>query len=178
MKNRALARRYGIALYQVAKEKKEEQRIFDELILVIDSIKENADFEKLVYGSILTAVQKKELIRKIYDGRISPELVDFLCVCIDKGREKDLEEIKTVYDDFWYEDEGIVPVYVSSAVPLDQDRTEALQKAFAKRLGKPVAIITKLDESLIGGISARVGGTVYDGSISGQLAKLSYQLHK
>ena len=59
MKNRALARRYGIALYQVAKEKKEEQRIFDELILVIDSIKENADFEKLVYCSILTSVQNK-----------------------------------------------------------------------------------------------------------------------
>ncbi|MGI5825007.1 MAG: ATP synthase F1 subunit delta [Bacillota bacterium] len=177
MRNKALARRYGIALYQTAKEKHEEQRIFDELSLVINSIHENADFEKLIFGSIITAKEKKELIQKIYTDRVSPELVDFLCVCIDKGRERELEEIKTVYDDFWYEDEGIIPVYVSSAIMLDEKRQEALKKAFAKKLGQPVAIIVKVDESLIGGISARVGGTVYDGSISGHLARLSYQLH-
>ena len=178
MKNRTLARRYGIALYQAAKDKHKEQEIFDELTLVINSIHENADFEKLIFGSLITAKEKKELVKKVYDGRISPELVDFLCVCIDKNREKELEEIKTVYDDFWYEDEGIVPVYVSSAIELDDQRKEGLKKAFEKRLGCPVAIIVKVDESLIGGISARVGGTVYDGSISGQLARLSYQLHK
>lgn len=178
MKNRTLARRYAIALYNVAKENNKEQQIFDELNLVIDSIQENDDFKKLIYGGIITAVEKKELIQKIYAERVSPELVDFLCVCIDKGREKDLEAIKSVYDEFWYEDEGIVPVYVSSAIPLDAERKEGLKQAFAKRLGRQVEVIVSIDESLLGGISARVGGTVYDGSISGQLARLSRQLHE
>lgn len=178
MKNRTLARRYAIALYNVAKEKNKEQQIFDELNLVIDSIQDNDDFKKLIYGGIITAVEKKELIQKIYAERVSPELVDFLCVCIDKGRERDLEAIKSVYDEFWYEDEGIVPVYVSSAIPLDAERKEGLKQAFAKRLGRQVEVIVSIDESLLGGISARVGGTVYDGSISGQLARLSRQLHE
>lgn len=178
MKNRALARRYGIALYQIAKEKHKEQLIFDELSLVIGSIHENADFEKLVLGSIITSVEKKQLLQKVYGGRISDELLDFLFVCIDKNRMELLAEIKVVYDDFWYEDEGIVPVYVSSAIELDETYRQKLKAAFEKRLGQPAAIIVKVDESLIGGISARVGGTVYDGSISGQLAKLSYELHE
>ncbi len=178
MKNRALARRYGIALYQIAKEKHKEQLIFDELSLVINSIHENADFQKLVLGSIITAVDKKQILQKVYGGRISDELLDFLFVCIDKNRMELLPEIKVVYDDFWYEDEGIVPVYVSSAIELDETYCQKLQAAFEKRLGQPAAIIVKVDESLIGGISARVGGTVYDGSISGQLAKLSYELHE
>ena len=178
MKNRTLARCYAIALYNVAKEKNKEQQIFDELNLVIDSIQENDDFKKLIYGGIITAVEKKELIQKIYAERVSPELVDFLCVCIDKGRERDLEAIKIVYDEFWYEDEGIVPVYVSSAIPLDAERKEGLKQAFVKRLGRQVEVIVSIDESLLGGISARVGGTVYDGSISGQLARLSRQLHE
>ncbi len=178
MKDRALARRYGVALYQVAKDCHKEQVIFDELSLVIHSIQENNDFKKLILGSLITAEKKKQLVEEIYGGRISQELVNFLCVCMDKGRERDLEEIKTVYDDFWYEDEGIVPVYVSSAIPLDEEHQTGLKEAFEKRLGQPVAIIVKVDESLIGGISARVGGTVYDGSLSGQLTRLSYLLHE
>lgn len=176
MKNSVLARRYGIALYNIAKEQKKEQLIFDELNLVINSIKENADFEKLIMGSIITATEKKELIRKIYTERISADLVNFLCVCVDKGRERDLPEINRVYDEFWYEDEGIVPVYVSTVIPLDEKRIADLKTAFEKRLNKTVEIIETIDESLIGGISARVGGVVYDGSISGQLARLKYRL--
>ena len=176
MKNSVLARRYGIALYNIAKELEKEQLIFDELTLVINSIKENADFEKLIMGSLITAAKKKELVRNIYTNRVSEELVNFICVCIDKGRERDLPAIKSVYDEFWYEDEGIVPVYVSTVIPLDAGRIDGLKKAFEKRLNKTVEIIVTIDESLIGGISARVGGVVYDGSISGQLARLNYQL--
>ena len=96
MKDRALARRYGVALYQVAKDCHKEQVIFDELSLVIHSIQENNDFKKLILGSLITAEKKKQLVEEIYGGRISQELVNFLSVCMDKVRERDLEENKTV----------------------------------------------------------------------------------
>lgn len=178
MINNILAHRYGKALFDIAKEQGRADAFSEDFALVITSIRENEDFKNLILGRIISVSAKKDLVRKIYTDRIESKLIDFICVCIDKGREKELPAIKDAYDECCDVERGITPVHVSSAVELDKTRLNKLNEAFAKKLGGPVRIIVDVDKSLVGGIAARVGDMVYDGSITGQLERLRHQLHK
>ena len=73
---------------------------------------------------------------------------------------------------------GRIKAQISSARPLDAGQLEALRQALTRRIGTEVAIESEVDSSLIGGVVARVGGLLLDGSIRSQLDKLSERLRK
>jgi F-type H+-transporting ATPase subunit delta len=61
-------------------------------------------------------------------------------------------------------------------VPIAEDRVAAIAGSLAEMTGKDVRVTTRVDESIIGGVVARIGSTVFDGSISRQLDRLRVQL--
>jgi F-type H+-transporting ATPase subunit delta len=61
-------------------------------------------------------------------------------------------------------------------VPLPPDRIAALQQGLARLTGRDVLLGIRIDPSLVGGAVARIGSTVYDGSVTTQLEKLRHQL--
>jgi F-type H+-transporting ATPase subunit delta len=71
---------------------------------------------------------------------------------------------------------GIVPAEVTTATPLPSDRVAALGRRLAEVTGKQVQLSARVDPSIIGGVVARVGSTVYDGSITTQLARMRQKL--
>ena len=70
----------------------------------------------------------------------------------------------------------MVRAEVTSAAPLPQDRAAQLQERLAAVTGRRVTMTTKVDPALIGGVVARIGSTVYDGSIATQLASMKQRL--
>jgi F-type H+-transporting ATPase subunit delta len=70
----------------------------------------------------------------------------------------------------------VVRAEVTTAVPLPDDETKALEERLARFTGRRVRLSAKVDPALLGGVVARIGGTVYDASIAGQLRKLKHQL--
>jgi F-type H+-transporting ATPase subunit delta len=65
---------------------------------------------------------------------------------------------------------------VTTATALDAGRTQAIQNGLAALTGRKVLLVTKIDPSIIGGLIARVGSTVYDGSVTRQLEKMKDRL--
>jgi F-type H+-transporting ATPase subunit delta len=65
---------------------------------------------------------------------------------------------------------------VTTAAPLDAAREAQLQQRLAQATGRKVEITTSVDPSIIGGVIARIGSTVYDGSIATQLEKMKEKL--
>ena len=74
------------------------------------------------------------------------------------------------------ERQNIVHAEVTSAEPLSQAKVDAIEKKLAAVTGKRVSMTTKVDRDIIGGVVARVGGTVYDASIATQLKKIRERL--
>ena len=87
-----------------------------------------------------------------------------------------LEEIATAFKRLSEERLGIVRVEVKAADPLSEAQQKALQKSFEKITSLKVELAVSQDPALLGGMVARVGSTVYDGSVKNQLAQLSEQL--
>jgi F-type H+-transporting ATPase subunit delta len=65
---------------------------------------------------------------------------------------------------------------VVSTIPLPQDRAAVLQRKLAAVTGRTVNLETRVDPSILGGLVARVGTVVYDGSVATQLAKMKARL--
>jgi F-type H+-transporting ATPase subunit delta len=71
---------------------------------------------------------------------------------------------------------NIVPAEVTTAAPLPTDGADALARRLSDVTGRQVQLSAKVDPSIIGGVVARVGGTIYDGSITTQLARMRQAL--
>jgi F-type H+-transporting ATPase subunit delta len=65
---------------------------------------------------------------------------------------------------------------VTTAFSLDSARAQAIEHRLAEVTGRTVRLTTAVDPALIGGVVARLGGTIYDGSVRTQLLKLKSKL--
>ena len=97
-------------------------------------------------------------------------------VLIDHRRTAMLGEILTSLESQLDERRGIIRAQVQSSRPLDEAQRQQIEAALGRATGKQVFGQYKVDEALIGGLVARVGSRVYDGSVRGQLQAMRVRL--
>jgi F-type H+-transporting ATPase subunit delta len=86
--------------------------------------------------------------------------------------------VAEAYRERLFTHQNIVRAQVASAGPLTPEYTEALESSLGRATGKKVELSTSVDSELIGGLVARIGSTVYDGSVRTQLSKIRQTLVK
>jgi F-type H+-transporting ATPase subunit delta len=101
---------------------------------------------------------------------------NFLLVLIDHRRTTALSEILDAFERMLDERRGILKADVTSASPLEQRHQDALVQRLELMTGKKIGLILKVNGDLVGGLVVRMGSTVYDGSVRGQLEALGRQL--
>jgi F-type H+-transporting ATPase subunit delta len=101
---------------------------------------------------------------------------NFIAVLIDKGRMRFLDEIVAEFSHELNQRLGFAEAEITTTRELTAGERSALEADLAKVTGKKIRARYDQDLSIIGGAVARVGSTVYDGSLKGQLEKLREQL--
>jgi F-type H+-transporting ATPase subunit delta len=121
----------------------------------------------------ISAEQKRDVLDAIVErARISRPVRNFVAVLIDKGRTRFLSEIVKQFAHDLNERLGIAEVEVTTARELSsQERTE-LEADLSRVTGKRIHAKYDQNPALLGGAIARVGSTVYDGSVKGQLERI------
>jgi F-type H+-transporting ATPase subunit delta len=105
-----------------------------------------------------------------------PQVRNFIAVVMDHQRLEELTEILTEYHAIADDQAKLTEAEITSAHPLnDQDRTE-LEAQVAKLAGGRIRATYHQDATLLGGAVVRIGSTIYDGSIRGQLQQLKQKL--
>jgi F-type H+-transporting ATPase subunit delta len=89
-----------------------------------------------------------------------------------------LPDLDAIYRERLMEYRHVVRAEVTTAVPLSADRIAELQERLAAATGRRVTMTTNVDPGLIGGAVARVGTTVFDGSIATQLERIKERLEQ
>ena len=107
---------------------------------------------------------------------VSPLIRNFVYVVIDRRRIGIIDEIAEAFELLVDERLGFVRAEVTSAEPLDQRRCSQIESELSSLTGKRMRLHFAVDAALLGGVSARIGSKVYDGSIRGQLEQLRRQL--
>ena len=177
----AVSFRYARALVDVATEPGKTQGDPRALTAQLREFAELLDANtelKILFETPAVAAAKKvavlgEIARKI---GLQPVTQNFLGVVLEHERIGHLGEIVEAFEQLLNERLGIVVAEVSSASALGETERKELEQALRARTGKKEQMNFSLDPTLIGGVTARVGSTIYDGSVRGRLERLRAEL--
>jgi F-type H+-transporting ATPase subunit delta len=178
MTSRTAATRYARALLDVAtKESADLDTIARELNEFVAFLQQQPALEGLLLNPAIPAPRKRAAMEQITArSGASPIVSKLLVLLADRDRLQLLKDVSVTYGDLLADRQNVVRAEVTSAEPLSADRVQAIETRLATITGKRVAMKTKVDKDIIGGVVARVGSTVYDASIATQLKKIRDRL--
>jgi len=168
---------YAEALLNAAEKAGQVDNVVGELDALLDTtVKRGSPLRPFFASGVISRETRSEVIRKVFDSRANPLLVDFLMVLNEHDRLPLLPvmifELKQLRD----RRARKLPVYVSAAAPLAEDQLELVRQAVRRNLNLEPMLETRIDPELLGGIVLRVGDWVFDGSVQNKLNDLSKQI--
>jgi F-type H+-transporting ATPase subunit delta len=173
----AIASRYARALADVLGAQGDFGAMLRELEDFAGVWRESDDLRHVLISPTIPVEQKRSVLDAIVQKLgLSVTAGNFLRVLLVNYRISLLEEVLQAFQKAANERLGIVEVQVLYAQDLTPREQEALRKKFAELTGKKVEMKFRREEKLLGGIQARVGSTIYDGSAQGYLDRLRGQL--
>jgi F-type H+-transporting ATPase subunit delta len=167
---------YARALFAVADAEGELDRVEDELYRFGKEIDRQPKLREALTDPGLPSDRKKAVVTEILAGKASRHTVAMLGFLVEQGQAKDLPKIIEALSEVAAEQRNKAVAEVRSAVPLDEQRRSKLAKALSKASGRDVEVKVLVDPSLMGGVVARVGDQVFDGSVRRKLEMAREQL--
>jgi F-type H+-transporting ATPase subunit delta len=133
--------------------------------------------ETVLASPAVPRTRKRTVIRKIAEALGLRQIVtNFLLVLSDHGRWSALAEVIDALEAVIDRHLGFEHAEVRSAFQLTDNEREQLSRELARVAGRKIRLHVAVDPELIGGVTAHVGSTVYDGSVRGNLAKMRRSL--
>ena len=178
MTNKTAATRYARALLDVAvKEQADLELIENELSQFADLFTQYPLLEKVLLNPAVPVPRKRAAVADILaQATFTPIVTKLIALLADRDRLVLVPDLLAAYRDRLLDHRGVVRAEVTTATALDAGRTAAIQNGLAALTGRTVLLATKIDPSIIGGLVARIGSTVYDASVTRQLEKMKARL--
>jgi F-type H+-transporting ATPase subunit delta len=171
-----VASRYAEALFQVGEETDSTDKLYGELKAVVDIVKENKDFSNILRSPLVSKEEKKDLITKVFDGKLSQNMINFLKILADKDRLALLADIEKDFKVLLNEKNNILEGIVITAVPMKEEEVKELQTKLSAKYNKTVVLENEVDKSVLGGVLVRLGNEEIDGTVKNRLDKMKEQL--
>ena len=167
---------YAEALFSIVRAEDELGRVEDELFHFGKLLESNHELKQALSDKSIDKDQRAKVLEEILSGKVSPHTLGLLEFIVAQGRARQLPQILDELSDLAAEARSSVVAEVRSAVPLDDAQRRDLADALSKATGKKVEVKVLVDPSVIGGIVAKVGDTVIDGTVRRRLEQLKEQV--
>lgn len=168
-KSLKISRRYAKALMLLAKEENKVDAFRTNLTAVTRLLCES-ELESALINPVYTQTQRRGLLIAVLDKlQIEGSLYRFFIFLFDKERIGEIALIDETFQTMADVADGLVRAHISAAVPVEDDVAQKIADAVKQALGRKVVLEFQEDPALIGGIVARLGDYVYDGSVRTQV---------
>lgn len=174
MARRVYTRRYAQAIFEIALEAKELDKWQVDLKRIV-SLVSDTELMTLLESPKLHFDDKARLLSEQLKG-VSPLALNLVLLLVARGRLDTSGEIVDDYQRRLDSYRGIETAEVVTAIPLDDADRVKLAEHLGEIVGKKVVIKTEVDPDLIGGIVARIGGKLLDGSTRSRLTALKKEM--
>jgi F-type H+-transporting ATPase subunit delta len=176
--NKTAAIRYARALLDVAiKEKADLEQIEREMAQFADLFTQYPLLEKVLINPAVPVPRKRAAVADLLArAGFSPIVSKLLTLLADRDRLVLVPGLLAAYGERLLDHRNVVRAEITTATPVDGKRTQAIQDGLEKLTGRTVKLSTKVDPSIIGGMVARIGSTVYDASVTRQLERMKEKL--
>jgi F-type H+-transporting ATPase subunit delta len=178
MTARAAARRYARALFDVAlAERSDLEQVGRDLAAFTALVSGNDQLQRVLANPAIPASRKRAVVEQLLTRlSLPPVAAKLLILLADRDRLVLLPDVAEAYASRLLDHQQVVRAQVTTAAALPPDRVAALQQGLAAVTGRRVLLDVRVDPSIVGGAVARVGSTVYDGSVTTQLEKIRQRL--
>ena len=163
---------YARGIFDMATGEGVLDRVEDELLAVARSFETSPELRSTLTDPQLPVDKKQSILEELIGGRASPLTLGLVQLLVAQGRATDLPAIAAAVADVAAASRDKAVAEVRSAVPLDEQTIQRLTQALSRATGRDVEVKLIVDPAVIGGIVARVGDTVIDGSIATRVASV------
>lgn len=174
-----IARRWARALFGLGESLEEAGVLLEQLMELTGQVTDSPELQRVLFTPIHPRVERRGVIGELCEKLgLSKEIRAFAMLLVDENRTGELPgiivEFKRLVDDA----AGRLTAEVTSARPLDPEELDRIRRVLSQRVSADVTIEASVDPSLIGGVIARVGDLLLDGSVRTQLESLSDNLRR
>jgi F-type H+-transporting ATPase subunit delta len=174
--NDELVRGYAQALFAVAEAEGELESVESQLYAFAKLLEQQDRLRDALNDPQLPLENKRGLIRDTLGERANPIAVNLLGLLIEQGRARDIDRVVNAMSEVAAKSRRHVLAEVRSAVPLDEAQRTRLGQALSQATGREVEVRVVVDPTVIGGLVARVGDEIFDGSLRSRLDDAKQQL--
>ncbi|NTX11057.1 ATP synthase F1 subunit delta [Myxococcus sp. CA051A] len=178
MVNMSIARRYARALLDVSSEVGRIDAVAEQLSSFADIFAKNPEMTDVLHNPIYSRAQRAQVVEGVMKlvPNLEPVLANTLRLLVDRNRLPYVADIARVFRDMADARAGRVRGNVTTAAALPADTLAALRQSLQQITQRDVILETRVDPSLLGGVSAQVGSILYDGSLRTQLEEMRREL--
>lgn len=170
----AAARRYAQAVFQLAIEENELDRWRADLETISSLIK-RPELLSILENPIIPLGEKRRILRDVAPA-LAPLALNLASLLIVKGRLAIADQIAAEYGKMVDAHRGVERAEVITAVPLDEADKDKIRERLAALTNKEIILSPRVDPSIIGGLVARIGDKLLDGSTRSNLLTLKKRL--
>lgn len=177
MSLQTVARRYASALADVVIERKEDREVQQEIDQWASMMEANPELKDVFANPTIAYDEKRNVLEELISRtRVRPTTASFLRVLLRNQRLSQLRDVAERFALVLDERGGLVSASVTTAKPIPEDLKNQVQETLAAATGRKVRVTFDTDEAIIGGLVARIGSTIFDGSVQNRLERLSDEL--
>ena len=173
-----LGRIYGRSILELAEAGGQGEALLGELSGLAQILAGDPELELFFASPLVDEEARRQVIDKVFRGRVSDLLLDALQIINRKGRLGILPAIAEAYRQEYRALHGMVDARVRTAVPLSAELRERLRETVARFTGKQPDLIEKVDPALIGGMIVEVEGKKIDSSVAHRLKQVGAALDR
>ncbi|HEV7622271.1 MAG TPA: ATP synthase F1 subunit delta [Flavisolibacter sp.] len=174
MQNPRLASRYAKSILDLAIEKDQLEKVYQDMLFLDQVVKSSREFNNMLDSPVIASDKKDKVISAITSGKISSMTDSFLKLLVVKNREINLQQIISSFINQYKQKKDIHTVILTTAVPLHEDvKNKIIEQVKKTSNMKNIELKTIIDPSIIGGFILQTGDKLVDASISYDLKEIS-----
>lgn len=173
MSSHRIASRYAKSLILLAQEKGQLNEVFADIKSIDTTFEASRELKLMFRSPIIPTDKKLNIVKSLFEGKISDLLYRFLVLMIKKGREVHFHDMVVSFIEQYNVIRNITPVTITSAVKLDAGLVQSMlnQLKVKEQLGD-IELKEIVDESIIGGFILQYGDKMIDSSVVRKLSGL------
>ena len=163
---------YASAILEVARAEGAGDEVEDELFRFARTMEQSDELRETLTNGELPAEKRQAIVEDLLGSKGAPLAAQIVSFLVGAGRARELPQIVDRMVERAAEERHHALAEVRSAIPLDDEQRRRLAKALSSSLGMDVEVKVVVDRTVLGGIVARVGDTVIDGTVRHRLEQL------
>ena len=169
---------YARALFNVVTAEGELDRVEDELYRFGKLVDSEHELKQALSDRSIDRPRRVKILEDLLQDKVSAHTLGLLAFIVTQGRGRQLPQILEQLSALAAEARNSVVAEVRSAIPLEESQREQLAQALSKSTGKNVDVRVIVDPSVLGGVVAKIGDTVIDGTVRRRIEQLREQVRR